>query len=566
MSEMERELSARLDLVQRAVARTHEPLGSPLGIAFEPLDGARHLADWEEHAANVSAGTGRAAATLYLHVPFCARVCTYCLLSAMRVPSKEVVAAYVGAVRSQIAMHRPAARALRFGSVHIGGGTPSILDETQLATLLGDVLDLPLEEGAQVGIEAHPATATPGRLATMRRLGVHRVSFGVESMTPAVLRAVNREDQTEARVRAAVDEARRLGFAINVDLLAGLPAETDASWDETVRKAVELSPDSMSVNRFLGENSPLDRSGYGPDEVENARADRMLLRADTMIRALAPPRWPEEPLVRAGFGTQYVWERGTTARRYFQSDMIGPTSTLAFGHGALGHLYGRHFSITSGTLAQYIEALQRGEPPPMVASRVDERFEMAFFVAEQACRGELTLPLFRRAFGRELRLVFGREVDFLLARGMLAIRGDRLMKPPSSQFQIVSLLAFLTRDGAALRREAIALDESRRAAATESEGGLVLGEADDLEDAVTRATQGGSGVARIDVGAGLDAERATQLAHVAERRRVRLVVVGDARRTLAQYDAIREELPPSMLWVRIAIRASQSSRDAQRTA
>jgi coproporphyrinogen III oxidase-like Fe-S oxidoreductase len=559
-----RELAGRLALVQRALELSPEPLHAPLGLVFRHEDGDEHLRAWGEHAARAAAGAAFAPATLYVNIPFCARVCTYCLLSAVRAPGKDAVAAYVAALRRQIAMVEPLVGALRFGSIHIGGGTPTLLDEGQLDGLLSDLSRLPCAEGMQIGVEAHPATSTPGRLAVLRRHGVHRLSFGVESFTPQVLRNVNRADQTETRVRAAVAEAQRLGFEVNVDLLAGLPGETAESWDETVRKALELRPGSLSVNRFLGEASPLAALGYAPDRAENERADAMLLAADARIREVFPPRWPESPLTRPGFGTQYVWDRSEAARPYFQDDMIGPVSTLALGHGALGHIHGRCFSVPSGTLQEYTERLTRGEPPHMRICPIDERFERAFFVAEQACRGQLSRRAFARVFGVELAAAFPREVDFLLRTGLLNESADRVRKPPRLDFQVTHLLAFLLRDSKALAGEVRALEGARLAARSDDGQPVSLARGGDVDALVERHAAGGARVLQIDVGDGLDGDTATRLAALAAKKGLAIDVRGDDRRALREYAFVREEMPPSMLWVRIAIRAAQAATGRER--
>jgi hypothetical protein len=562
-----RELSARLALARRVLELSPEPLHAPLGIVFRPEPGEAHLRAWAEHAARAAAGTTFAPATLYVNIPFCARVCTYCLLSATRTPGRDGVAAYVAAVRRQIALFEPLVGSLRFGSVHVGGGTPTLLDEHLLDELFTDLLRLPRAEGAQIGVEAHPTTATPGRLAVLRRHGVHRLSFGVESLTPLVLRNVNRDDQSEARVRAAVAEARRLGFSVNIDLLAGLPGETEETWAETVKKTAALEPDSLSVNRFLGENSSLAAFGYGPDEDEHRRADAMLLRADAVLRERSAPRWPEEPLEQPGFGTQYVWDRSAVARPYFQDDMIGPVSTLALGHGALGHVHGRCFSVPAGTIDDFVAKLGRGEPPDMLACPVDERFEMAFFAADQACRGRLSLGGFKRVFRRSFPEAFPHEVAFLLRRGLLVAQGDQVSKPARLDFQVTDLLAFLLRDGPSLAQQARVLEEAgaHAGAGPRTEGDLVeFGRGGDVEALVDRHAAEGARVLRIDVGEGLDGETATRLAAAGARRGLHVEVRGDDRRTLREYARVRAELPPSMLWVRIAIRASQASRGEQR--
>lgn len=558
-----KDLAARLALVRRVIALSPEPLHLPVGLVFRPLEGRAHLRAWEEHAERCARGAAFAPATLYVNVPFCARVCTFCLLSAVRAPGKDAVAAYVDALLRQIAMYEPVARGMRFHSLHVGGGTPTLLDEAQLDALFTALARFPRAEGFQIGVEAHPATATPGRLAVLARHGVHRLSFGVETLTPRVLAAVNRADQTEARVRAAVAEARRLGFAVNLDLLAGLPGEDDASWAATVEAALSLAPDSMSVNRFLGENSALARHGFGPDARENRRVDAMLLRADAIVRDKAPPRWPEAPIARAGFGSQYVWER-EGARRYFQDDMIGPTSTLAFGHGALGHVYGRHFSVPAGSVDDYVASLARGEAPDALAAPVSERFEMAFFVAEHACRGDLTTASFARVFRRGMLAVFGDELRFLASRGLLARRGaDGLAKVPDASFQVTHLLAFLLRDEAALAAQARALEGRRE---SDGDDGFLALSGDEGFEALERRVAQGAQVLKVDVGGGLDGDAATRLAALGGRRGLRVLVRGSERRETDQYASLDEELPPSMLWVRIAIRASQASRGEQRLA
>ncbi|HEY1691401.1 MAG TPA: radical SAM protein [Polyangiaceae bacterium] len=528
---VEDDLAERLSLVRLALERSREPLHVPLGVDFRPLDGEAHLAAWADHAARAVRGETFAPATLYVHVPFCARVCTYCLLSAVRTPGKEKLDAYVEALRRQIALYEPAVRGLRFGSLHVGGGTPTLLDERQLHALFGDLARLPLRDGAQIGVEAHPGTSTPGRLAVLAQHGVHRVSFGVESLTPEVLRNVNREDQNETRVRAAVAEARRLGMSVNVDLLAGLPGETAETWEATVRGTLVLEPDSMSVNRFLGENSALAGFGFDPSEAENRRVDAMLLRADALVRELSAPRWPEEPLRTAGFGTQYVWDRSPGARRYFQDDMIGPVSTLALGHGALGHLYGRHWSVTAGAVDDTVASLAQGRPPAMLASSLDARFEKAFFASDRAARGALSGRVYQEVFGEPVGAEFRREIRFLVEQGLLAVDGDRLSKPPHLDFQVTHLLAFLL-GGEETLRTALA--------------GLA-------PDAIVREP-------------GVDADEATRRAQATRAKTDgALTVHDDGRRALRQYEHIGE-LTPSMLWVRIAIRAARAGRGEARRA
>lgn len=659
------ELRARFALARKVLAQSPEPLHVPFGVEFTRVSGDRFVNAWANFAERARSGAVFPAATLYVHIPFCARVCSYCLLSSSRTPGKGPVDAYVLALRRQIAMMAPVVRGLSFSSLHIGGGTPTLLSEAQLDALLTDLRQFDRAPNFQIGVEAHPGTATATKLELLARHGVDRVSFGVESFTPAVLRNVNREDQTEERVRTAIAAARRAGLSVNVDMLAGLPGETRETFADSMRKALDLEPDSMSVNRFLAENSPLARMGYGPNEADNRLADRMLLDADALIRSHTMPRWPARPLELPGFGTQYVWDRSDKARTYFQDDMIGPASTLALGHGALGHIHGQCFSVAAGSHLDFVAQLSNDKPADTLTSDVSTRFEMAFYAADRACRGDLSFSRFTQIFREDARTVFGRELAFLTQVGLLRIDGDKLSKPPNMLFQVTHLLAFLLKRSDQLMRDlehlslgapssppaaerravqaarrslltsecstvdiianndedvqrlADAVQAARGAGATTvalwapvgvtldvalqdklvgagadelivSEGvdghlpegtdelcarlpGLVtirllMKRGSVMGERLTQALARGVRHVLIDVDEGLSSEEIAVLSKIAAEHKIKLEFDGNGRAELAQYEAIRAELPPSLLWCRIAMRAAQAMQGQQRLA
>lgn len=432
-----RELDERLRLVADALARSPDPLEAPFGLGFARQAGAEHLEAWGRHAR-----TTRAPLVLYIHVPFCARVCDYCLLSARRARGRAFTDAYVAALRREIALVAPATAPLRASALHVGGGTPSLLAADQLDALLGDLERFPRAPGFRVGVECHPRSTTRDKIEVLAARGVGRISLGVESFTPEVLRGIDRADQRPDDVRRAVDEARRAGLAVNVDVLAGLPGETEASFAETIRQAVTLDVSSLSVNRFLAENTPLAAGGWAPGEEDVRRADRMLLLADRLIRELRPPRWPDRPLAEPSYGAQYVWDPEED-RPYFQEDMIGPTSTLALGHGGMGHALGERFWTSADDPADYVRALEEGRAPDVLSCPIPPRFDPAFYVADRATRGMLSARAFAAAFGVALDDVFGPELAHLCARGRLAREGDRVWKPRDRGFQALHLLAAL---------------------------------------------------------------------------------------------------------------------------
>ncbi len=537
---------ARFTRVRDALSRSLDPLEHPLGAHFRPLDGATWRSRWRALAERIATKQAHSALVLYVHIPFCARVCSYCLLAAQKIPGKDVVDAYVDALVRELEAMGRAVAGVPVSAMHVGGGTPTILSEKQLDAVLGAAQrSFARAPEFVAGIEAHPGSTTRGKLDVIAAHGVSRVSFGVESFTPAVLAAVGRRDQTADRVARAVAHAREAGIAkVNVDLLAGLPGETNASFDETVRAALELPVDSMSVNRFLAEGSPLGAFGAASDPagLEHEQVGRMLVDADRLIRRSKPPTFPGEPVERPSFGTQYVWDATGGARRYFQEDMIGPASTLAVGHGGMSHLHGGAYAIAGAPLREWIAATSRDEAPPVLAWDASLRFEQAFFVADRAARGQLDADEFERVFGAKLSQVFGAELAALSANALVRVTGDRLAATGASATELLCYLS----------------DAELDAPKPPPVGDRVSIKATpEIADRLAELAR--DGAIDLDVSGGVSTADAQRLIDTVERLALDVRPVGSAEPVARQYQRIGE-LPPSVVWCRLAIRAIAALR------
>src|SRR5947208_463849 len=184
------------------------------------------------------------AISLYVHVPFCAARCPYCdfatapATSRLRSRYLDALATEIG--REGAALDRPSVRTL-----YVGGGTPSLLEPNEIASLAGalrDAFDLALEEAT---VEANPATLDRARLLAWRALGITRVSLGAQSLNTAGLRALGRTHQAEDTA-AAVEAIRSLGLALSLDLIFGWPGQTADAWRADLRGANALRPDHLS--------------------------------------------------------------------------------------------------------------------------------------------------------------------------------------------------------------------------------------------------------------------------------------------------------------------------------
>jgi oxygen-independent coproporphyrinogen-3 oxidase len=221
---------------------------------------------------------------LYLHVPFCARRCSYCDFAiAVRhtVPSER----YADAVLAEWEawQDHPAWEASpALDTVYFGGGTPSLLGTPSLARIVeGLVARRGLQPDAEVTLEANPDDVTPATAAAWRAAGINRVSLGVQSFDPRVLAWMHRT-HTREQVPAAVDLLRSAGLEnISLDLIFGLPAELGRNWHDDLDQALQLEPLHLSVYGLTVEShTPLGRwvaRGETRPPMDAGYADEFLL-------------------------------------------------------------------------------------------------------------------------------------------------------------------------------------------------------------------------------------------------------------------------------------------------
>ena len=189
------------------------------------------------------------AASLYLHVPFCRRMCWYCGCNTAVSLRDEPISAYMDALLAEIAMVRARlGREIDLAHVHFGGGTPTIVAPDDFARIMAAIdAAFRLRPEAEIAIEIDPRVLTAEMAAMLGRCGVNRASLGVQSLDPAVQAAINRR-QSFDETALAVDRLRAAGIAgINIDLIYGLPLQTVASCLETVDACLTLRPDRFAV-------------------------------------------------------------------------------------------------------------------------------------------------------------------------------------------------------------------------------------------------------------------------------------------------------------------------------
>jgi len=193
-------------------------------------------------------------AAVYVHVPFCRSLCTYCGCNSRITQSTRVGDPYVNAVLEEWGLYLRALERkspIPLAEMHLGGGTPTFLSPAELERMIGGILDAARRtDDSELSIESDPRVTTREHLDTLARLGFTRLSLGIQDFDPRVQRAVNRI-QTEEQVRAVTEDARAAGFAsVNYDLIYGLPFQTTRGVEQTVAAVRRLRPDRISFYAY----------------------------------------------------------------------------------------------------------------------------------------------------------------------------------------------------------------------------------------------------------------------------------------------------------------------------
>lgn len=354
---------------------------------------------------------------LYIHLPFCRAKCGYCNLFSLAGQTGAAIDAYLGAIERQAAQYEMIK--IAFSSLTIGGGTPLCLSEKQLERLFALVRRFfSLDGGARIAIETAPNETTREKAALLRRLGVSRVSMGAQSFQPAELSVLRRSHSADSARRAA-EILRAAGFdRFNLDLIYGIPGQTEASFLASLAQALRFAPDELFVYPLYARpRTPLHDGGTRRSE--NAYA-LYLSGRDFLLEAgytqLSMRRWAKSPPPTAGScGFAHMISLGCGGRSYIGK--LHFSSEYATGPAACRAL-----------LAAYIE-------------KKDHRvISHGYLLGEQDLRARFLLKhllhvggvseaAFSRSFGLRLQDAFPLLADFA-ARGYLRRDGDALRLTP----------------------------------------------------------------------------------------------------------------------------------------
>ncbi|OAI56604.1 hypothetical protein AYO49_03980 [Verrucomicrobiaceae bacterium SCGC AG-212-N21] len=224
---------------------------------------------------------------LYLHIPFCHRVCPYCSFYK-HTPGGTDMAGFVQAVLAELRLHQRTME-IKPATIYLGGGTPTALSETHLGTLLGGLREsLDCSELVEFCLEANPKTVGPGKAKLLREHGVTRISLGVQAWDEPTLQLLGRDHAPDEAVETyEILRAAEIP-SVNLDLMFSIPHQSLEVWQQGLEKTVSLKPDHVSCYNLTYEEDTdfLARFRTGELDTDQDRdAEHFYAALDTLTAA-----------------------------------------------------------------------------------------------------------------------------------------------------------------------------------------------------------------------------------------------------------------------------------------
>ena len=353
---------------------------------------------------------------LYLHIPFCRKRCLFCYFKVYTDKNASEIEVYLDALIKENELYsRTAAfqgRRLRFA--YFGGGTPSYISDRQLRYLVeGLNRHVSWANAEEVTFECEPGTIHKSKLETLKDIGVTRLSLGIEHFDDEIL-AANGRAHLSPEIYRAYAWAREVDFPqINIDLIAGMMGETEEKWRETVRRAVELEPDSVTIYQMeLPYNTIISQ-----DILKQGRQSPI---ADWPTKR----HWLDyafEQFLAHGYeiaGTDIVATKKKTCRFIYRDALWHGGDMIGLGVSSFSHFAGVNFQ-NAHNFEEYVRIINEGRLPIYRAVSLTPRQRLIREMVLQLKTGTLDTNYFQRKFAVDVWHEFQPVYEELQAQHLL---------------------------------------------------------------------------------------------------------------------------------------------------
>jgi len=374
--------------------------------------------------------------SLYVHLPFCESRCSFCACHVVITKHESVADAYLTRLEREaeiVAERLGEGRSLL--QYHWGGGTPTYYPPATLARLHRSLTRwFDIQPGAEIAVEADPRVTTREHLETMRQLGFNRLSFGVQDLDPDVQERIGR-GQTVAETVGSYEIAREIGYtSINLDLIYGLPGQTEGTMAATLDTVTSLRPERLAIYSFayvpwMRPHQRRISEADLPDRELKFHLLSMIAEVLTAAgyRAIGMDHFalPEDELSIAA-------DAGTLTRNFMGYTTRRGAGVVALGTSGISDISGA-FAQNHRRLASYYSAIDAGElPVERGYGLTDDDLVRRHIITELMCNGLIRFSDVADRFGLDFPPAFAGEIDVLTApgglveEGMVEIHDDRI--------------------------------------------------------------------------------------------------------------------------------------------
>lgn len=374
---------------------------------------------------------------LYLHIPFCRKRCKFCYFRVYTDKNAHDVETYVSALSREIELvsQLPVMGGRPFRFVYFGGGTPSFLSAKQLTSLVDRLrANINWDKAEEVTFECEPGTLSEPKVHTLKELGITRLSLGIENFSDAILEE-NGRAHLSGEVYKSWEWIQAAGFHnVNIDLISGMVGENWDNWKDCIRKAIDLSPDSVTIYQMeLPFNTVYSKDILG-NQIETPVADWPTKRAWLS--------YAYDELMAAGYhiSSAYTLIKDPSKVSFsYRDNLWRGSDLLATGVASFGHVSGVHYQ-NKADWGDYVGDLQAGKLPLWRGMRPTKHQLLIREMILLLKKGWLDAGYFRQKYGVEILDEWRDVWNEHVSEGMLTIDGDRIELTRDGLLQADSLL------------------------------------------------------------------------------------------------------------------------------
>ncbi|WP_186786001.1 coproporphyrinogen-III oxidase family protein [Paenibacillus agilis] len=366
---------------------------------------------WEKKRVNV-----------YVHLPFCPTRCDFCYYRVEEPKGRDEISDYVELLLKEIEImsQRPEFNTYTMESMYFGGGTPTMLSADQIVTITEAIKKVfPVTDDFEFCVEVRPGgEATTPKLESMKKLGVHRVSMGVQSLDEKVLE-LNGRNHSKPLFYSTYERVRKAGFDwVSCDIMSGMVGATDENWINTINEMVQLKPENIALYKM--------EVYYNTKLFRKVRKDPDLLISNA--KEVQHFEYARETFGRNGYS---MWDcfSFTNNDRYIHRHRLNVQSGgEMIGIGLSSHSYVNGYIYQNASqLNEYRDFVNNNKLPINRAYKMSQQDEIIRFITMGLKNLSFSASDFLNRFGFEVQDLYGKQMSYLMEKGIVIKNGDNFI-------------------------------------------------------------------------------------------------------------------------------------------